>query len=213
MKKNLTDRIEKEILADLKPVKPLAPESYFVTGFAILFAAVVTIAVIALHPLAITRMNSLQMLSVFPVLTAGVLLIIISLVKQMAPGSFYRFRPGLIPLLSLAALAGVFATVFPVQSESHYLKAGLVCLGVSTGCAIPTAALFWLLLRKGAFLGPVLSGATAGALAGLAGTFVLEMHCPNMNMLHILPWHLAAPLLGLGAGALVGHLAPSFRSR
>jgi hypothetical protein len=46
-------------------------------------------------------------------------------------------------------------------------------------------------LRRAAALSPALMGATAGGLAGLLGLLVLEIHCPNHNLYHILVWHLS----------------------
>jgi hypothetical protein len=44
----------------------------------------------------------------------------------------------------------------------------------------------------------------AGTLAGLAGLGMLELHCPNFQLAHVLVWHIAVVLLSGAAGALMG---------
>jgi hypothetical protein len=69
------------------------------------------------------------------------------------------------------------------------------------------AVLTWLWLRRGAAQSPKLMGATTCGFAGLIGVTVLEVHCPNLNLYHILVWHLGVILLsalgGLALGAAV----------
>jgi hypothetical protein len=70
--------------------------------------------------------------------------------------------------------------------------------------SIPSAFLFWLVLRRGAILFPKLIGAAAGGLAGLVGLGVLELNCSNLNVFHILVWHWGVVLISAGAGTLLG---------
>jgi hypothetical protein len=86
------------------------------------------------------------------------------------------------------------------------LKAGLPY-------AIPAAFLFWLILRRGAILSLRIAGATTGMLAGLVSTTVLEVHCPNRDIWHILVWHLGFALLGLVAGLLIAIVGEAIRKR
>jgi Negative regulator of sigma F len=58
--------------------------------------------------------------------------------------------------------------------------------------------------RRGAILYPAMTGAAAGLIAGLVGTSILEIHCPNLNGWHTMVWHLGVAVvcsiadLGLG---------------
>ena len=79
--------------------------------------------------------------------------------------------------------------------------------------AVPAAAAFWLLLRRGAILAPGLTGATAGGLAGLAGMGVLDMRCPNSNAYHILIWHVGVALVAMAGGFAVGRWSNCRRNR
>jgi hypothetical protein len=66
------------------------------------------------------------------------------------------------------------------------------------------AGLFWLVLRRGAILSPSMTGAATGLLAGLVGASVLEIHCPNLDALHILVSHLGVAILCAMAGLFTG---------
>jgi hypothetical protein len=44
-------------------------------------------------------------------------------------------------------------------------------------------------------------------------TTVLEVHCPNLNVWHILAWHVGIALLGLVAGVLVAIAGQAIRNR
>jgi hypothetical protein len=63
---------------------------------------------------------------------------------------------------------------------------------------------FWMMLRRGAILSPGMTGAATGLLAGLAGTSVLEIHCPNLDAWHILVSHLGVAMLCGLAGLVLG---------
>jgi len=85
-----------------------------------------------------------------------------------------------------------------------------MCIRNGLEYSIPTALLFWMLLRRGAILFPKLIGAAAGGFAGLIGLSVLEINCSNLNVYHILVWHwgviLITSLAGVALGAIVEYI-------
>ncbi len=103
--------------------------------------------------------------------------------------------------------------VFQSRQESAFVSKGLLCLSVGLKYAIPGALLSWLWLRRGATLFPRLMGATAGGFAGLIGITVLEVHCPNLNLYHILVWHLGVLLLSTLGGLALGAAVEVIRQR
>jgi len=72
---------------------------------------------------------------------------------------------------------------------------------------------FWLILSRGAILSPRAAGAIAGMLAGLVSTTVLEEHCADLNVWHILVWHLGSALVGMLVGLLVAIAGEAIRRR
>jgi hypothetical protein len=101
------------------------------------------------------------------------------------------------------ALLGVFALLFRDYQVSHFVSVGMKCLITGTIHAIPAGLLSWLLLRRGFAVNSVSAGLAAGALAGLAGVGVLELHCVNFQAAHVLVWHTAVVPLSAALGALM----------
>jgi hypothetical protein len=205
--------IKAGILADLKPVKPLAPAGRF---FFTLLVILLGVAAVGGATLGIAGWRALSpplRIFVFTVLAAGASLLAFSLVRQMAPASRLLPSPYLLTITVLGVIASLFATLFQPHEESAFVATGLVCLKIGLTCAISAAILFWLVLRRGAILNPILTAVTAGALAGLSGLSVLEIFCPNLNEFHILVWHLGAALLSAAGGLAIGFIAELFRPR
>jgi len=112
----------------------------------------------------------------------------------------------------LFVLAAGFAVLFHPIEEATFVATGLVCLRIGLECAIPAALAVWLILRRGAFLTPLVTAATTGALAGLSGLVVLEIFCPNLNVYHVLIWHLGAALASAVGGLAAGFILSRTRS-
>jgi hypothetical protein len=130
----------------------------------------------------------------------------------MVPGQKSLLRPGLLPVALFVLLCLVVASVFQVRTDPHFLKTGEACLKAGVPYAIPAALVFWLILRRGAILSPRAVGAIAGMLAGLVSTTVLEVHCTNLNVWHILVWHVGIALLGMICGLLIATVGQAVRN-
>src|SRR5271167_3435671 len=129
----------------------------------------------------------------------------------MAPGWKPSISPRLLPIGILAGLILATAVIFQVRHESAFVPDGLACLRTGLTYSIPAALVFWALLSRGAILYPKLTGAAAGGFAGLIGLGVLEVGCSNLNMFHILVWHLGVLLLCTLGGMLLGAAVEFFR--
>ena len=112
-----------------------------------------------------------------------------------------------------AALLGVFALVFRDYRTDHFISAGIACLLTGLLLAIPAALLSWLLLARGFAVNPVAAGLAGGALAGLCGVTMLELHCANFQALHVLVWHTAVVPLSAALGALVAWALSEYSTR
>jgi hypothetical protein len=125
----------------------------------------------------------------------------------MAPGSRVLVPAPWIVLGFPVVMGAIFATLFRAQPEALFVATGLTCLRIGLECALPVAAVCWLVLRRGAVLGERTAGALAGALAGLSGLLLLEIFCPNLNAYHVLAWHLGAAVVSTAAGMAAGMAA------
>lgn len=209
----LIARLEKQIQGDLKPVRPLPGAGYFLAAMALIFAGAIAIVTYGSSALGIEAQTWMQLAVVLPVLAAGATLLAISMVKQMVPGSRHWISPFILPVVTILVLLSAIAIVFRIHVERDLWGGGVACLKMGASYAAPSGFLFWLLLRRGAMLTPRLSGATAGMLAGIVGTFVLEIHCPNTNMMHIALFHCSHAVFGAAAGFAIGTLAEALHWR
>lgn len=206
-------RIEVLVLRNLAPVRPLAPERVLLTALALAVLAVIAVGTCLLGTNGWLSLGIFERLTVFLALSGCAGALAGSLSRLIVPGSRHAISPARLPIGVLSVLAVVFATLFHWRRESGFISTGLGCLRVGFACAIPAAAIMWLLLRRAAILSPGLTGATAGGLAGLGGLIVLEIRCPNLNAFHILAWHLGVPLLSMASGLVIGAIAPVMLDR
>jgi len=202
-------QIQAAIKEDLRPVRPLASSGVFLLAFMLISLAVVATGSLLLGVNGWNALSTIQRMTIFAALTASVFLLAISVVRQMAPGGKPSISPRLLPIGILAGLIRATAVIFQVRHETAFVPDGLACLRTGMTYSIPAALLFWVLLSRGAVLYPKLTGAAAGGFAGLIGVSVLEVGCPNLDLYHILVWHLGVILLcaigGLSLGAAVDH--------
>ena len=204
-------RIEAAVLGNLTPVRPLAPARTFLLAFALIYLVVVAVGSLLLGADSWRALGISQKIVVFTPLAACAALLAFSLVRLMVPGSKYVISPTLLCIAALMLPVLVIAAIFPRQQLSGFVPTGLMCLRTGLACAVPTAVLLWLLLRRGAILSPGLTGATAGGLAGLVGLMALEVRCPNLDGYHILVWHWGVTMLATLGGLALGRL-PSRRA-
>ena len=208
---SLLRRIQTGILEDLKPIRPLAPFPILLFGCAIVFLSVTAVGVLLLGMNGWGALSLVQRIVVFVTLAASAVLLAISMVRQIVPGSKHIFAPAVLLVTILVVLIMVIAVTFRSQQESAFLRSGVMCMKSGLKYSMPTAFLLWFILRRGAVLYPKLIGAVAGGLAGLAGLSVLELNCPNLNVLHILIWHGGGVAVSSIGGALLGNTVESIQ--
>ena len=202
-----------ESLADnLRPVRPMAPARYFVAAFLGIFVSIVALSVYGLGAFGIAVMTPLQTTTILSTLAICTGLLVYSLVNQMAPGSRHRIAPALLAVGITILVAMTMAALFQAQQEENFWGNAWVCIRAGTLVGAITAVPFWFVLRRGAILSPRMTGAVAGLLAGLSGTSMLEMHCPNLDAWHILLSHLGVAILCALAGLAIG-LTAEIRGR
>jgi len=190
--------------ADLRPVRPVAPAWYFFGAFAGIFVSIVALGVYRMGAFAIAVMTPLQTATILCALAVSTGLLAYSLVHQMVPGSRHRIPPKLLPVAVAISLTIAMAVLFQFQHERNFWASAWACIRAGTPFGVLAAVPFWLILRRGAILSPGMTGAATGLLAGLVGTSVLEIHCPNLDAWHILVSHLGVAMLCALAGLVIG---------
>ena len=198
------ERIAALIAGSIRPVRPLPPPWMLAGAVALTCALVALVGAAAMGFAGIARMSALERGTVFSALGILALVAASEFVNAMIPGSRRRFSSSVLLMVTNLGLAAVLAVCFRDYRTTHFIHAGLVCLGIGVLHAIPAGLLSWLVLRRGFSLDPVSAGLAAGTLAGLAGATMLELHCPNFQTAHVLVWHLGVVLVSAGLGALCG---------
>jgi hypothetical protein len=200
----LLKRIAGSINGSLRPVRPLPPRWMLTAGSALICAVVAVAAAARAGFYGVEKLGLWERALIFS--TLGILLWVAGkkFVIQLIPGSRSGLNVGVFPALVCAVLLTVFALVFRDYRIDHFISAGVACLTTGLILAVPAALLTWLLLRRGYAVNSVAAGLAGGALAGLCGVTMLELHCANFQALHVLVWHTAVVPVGAAAGALLG---------
>jgi hypothetical protein len=196
-------QIEAAIVADLKPVRPIASTGVYFTAVAGIIVAVCIIGGHMAGEHGWHALSELQKLAVFVPLIAASALLAFSRVRQMRPAAKHARASALLSVIIFALLLPIVAILFQPVHESALVRNGLVCFRTGMLFAIPAAFLFSLIVLRGAALSPLLTGATAGGLAGLVGLAVLEIHCPDLKVYHIIVWHVSVVLVCMIAGLIL----------
>lgn len=208
----LQGRIEAAILPGLKPVSPL-PSAWQITAI-LLFcaAAVVAVANWQLGIAGWLARNRLQVSVDFTLLGISILVVALALAKQMAPGSQQAAPAWSFIVTPLLALLAAVVLLFGYRWSPNFWPRAFACWEIGIACAALSAPLFWLVLRRGFSLNPVSQGAMTGLLAGFVGVTVLEIHCPNLDRMHIADGHIGAAvtavLVGAALSAIVSKIQP-----
>jgi hypothetical protein len=200
----LLKRIADSINSSVRPVRALPPTWVLTGGLALTCVAVAVAAAAGTGFYGIENLSLWERVLIFS--TLGILIWVAGkeFVSQLVPGSRQYFSVGASLSISAAVLLGVFALVFRDYHIDHFFSAGIACLLTGLLLAIPAAFLSWLLLRHGFAVNSVAAGLVGGALGGLCGVTMLELHCANFQALHVLVWHTAVVPVSAAAGALVG---------
>jgi hypothetical protein len=198
------EHIGESIKPSLRPVRPLPPVWLMAVALVLICVAVSLGGAARAGFFGFAKMNLLERWLVFSALGLLACLAAVGFVHQMSPASRIRVSPGALLALGSVGLLAVFAGLFRDYHTDHFFSAGIVCLLTGILHAIPAGLLSWLLLRRGFAVNPALAGLVAGTLGGLAGVGVLELHCPNFQVAHILVWHTAAIPVSAALGAFLG---------
>jgi len=203
---DVINRLQRPILKTLKPVRPLPPSWVFLTVFMVIFLAIAAFGMLLVDDLGWEALAAFQRTVVFTSLAASATLLAFSTVRQMQPGSRNFFSPALLPIAVFLLLSLAVASIFGYGNNPDFVRNGMACFKAGISFALPSGLLFWWILSRGVVLHRYVAGATAGMLAGLIGTSVLEVKCPILDMAHIIVWHLGVAVAGSFAGLIAAYL-------
>ncbi|HEX3878376.1 MAG TPA: NrsF family protein [Bryobacteraceae bacterium] len=193
--------------ATLEPVRPLPSPRSLAALFTLFAVALAAPAAFILGPYALSRLSTGDSITVYAALAVALTLSASALAAQMFPAARRIASPSVLLPAVVLALVLIFAALFSVKQEHAFWRNAWNCARAGLEAAAVVALAASLLLRRGALLDLPSTGALTGFFAGLAGTFMLSIHCPDFNLAHVLTGHLAVAAIGAGLGWLVGSLA------
>src|SRR5260370_25750681 len=144
---------------NLRPVRPVAPAPYFFGAFVGIFVSIAAVGVYRMGAFGIRVMTPLQTAAILSALAISTGLLAYSLAHQMAPGSLHRIRPRLLSVAITISLTIAIIVLFQFQHERNFWRNAWGCIRAGTPIGALAAVPFWLVLRRGATLSPVLTGA------------------------------------------------------
>ena len=202
----LVERLAGSAGRGLTPVRPL-PSAWQLAARVAVASAVLAIAgALLLGPHGIRLMSGVQEAAIFPLLALWMALAAAVCVAEAIPGSRRMIAPWLVVVCVCVTLAAVFAGVFHNYATEQFVSQGMRCLVAGLAQAVPAAAATWWILRRGFAVNPRAAGFAGGALAGLAGVLMLEIHCPNFEAPHVMVWHVAVVPLAGAMGMLAARM-------
>jgi len=200
----LLDRIAASIEPTLRPVRPMPSAWVLAVGLGLIYLAVAVAGAARLGFYGVHKMTGVQTL-IFAALAILAGRVAMAWNSEMTPGSRRQESSAALLAIACALLLALFAILFPDLHTVRFMP-GVSCLKAGLLAAIPAAVAGWLLMRRGFAVNPASAGLAAGTLAGLAGVTMLEFHCPNFQLWHVVVWHTAVLPTSAAAGALLAKL-------
>lgn len=195
--------VPREILDDLKPVRPMLP------GPALALIYLLPVAIALILGIAMWGTDGWQVqtaatrVAMFGAICVCGWLAGYALSREMIPGS--RRSIAVRPVAAIAVL--VFVAVVAISFHHHY---DFALAGISRSCFLRglaisalTFVLGLVIARRGAWLDRSAGVRIIGALAGCSALLVLTTYCPVLSAAHVFGSHLAAVAVTLGGSWLV----------
>ena len=207
---HLQSKITDKVFASLEPVAPLTCAWKLTLGFLLIFGMIsgVFVAISGLRGTAYASVFSFTAL--LGVIGVAVLLLSITLSREMAPGTPRLLPPGRLFITLFTAVFVSIAFLFPWEVGDGLLAQSWQCFRGGLLFSIPAAILILFLLRRGAVLSMSVAGAGAGLLAGLAGMTILHFGCTLQTAPHVMAAHFGIAQVGALVGFLLGRYVPYF---
>ncbi len=209
----ILDRISKSIGVDLQPVAAMPASWKLATGLVLICAVVAFGGATILGLSGVRQLSAFESGLIFSVLGILIVLSAMVCVAEAIPGSRRPMPPWLPAVSGCIALIAVFLLLFHDYRTEDFVHQGVRCLFAGLAFAGPASLATWLFLKRGFCVNAAASGLARGTLAGLAGLAMLELHCPNFEVLHLLVWHIAVVAISGAIGMLSELAVQAYRRR
>lgn len=205
-------RAQTALLGDLRPARRLSAPWVFAVSFVGVFAAVAVLAAAILGFFGVQVLDAVERGTIFPALAAAAGFAAVGLSREMRPAAGRHLGTAVLAA-SLIGFPLIFFANFHDFNLGSFVREGWPCLRAGTIVAIPAGLIAAFLLRRGFVLSWKMAGLAAGTFAGLTGLAMLELHCLNLKVMHIVVWHLAVVATSAIIGLVAGSIADARRRR
>jgi hypothetical protein len=204
----LQERITRQILADLRPVSPM-PRSSISVAILLLIAAV-AMAGGAWHQgtAGFSAQSGTQSVVVFSLLAVSLVAGAMLVTNSLAPAARHHGPFAAVLTASIFSLSDAIVFLFPYKPNPDFLAVGMNCWRIGMAYSSGMALLSFLVLRRAAWLSPVMLATATGVFAGLSALTVQEIYCPYLDAGHIVGFHVGTLLSAVLLGALFGFTIP-----
>lgn len=185
----LVNRISGVIASDMHAIRPMASSKLLLPALIVVCGLVGITGASVLGPFGLHKMSGIQASIILSVLASIIALAAYVSLAESIPGSRRILSPAMLVTVCCAALIAVFVLLFRDYTVEHFVAQGIPCLRAGLLHAVPAALGVWWILRRGFAVNAMASAFARGALAGLAGMLMLEIHCSNFEALHVIVWH------------------------
>jgi hypothetical protein len=202
----LQRKLRNALRPSLAPVKPISSRTSLFLIFLVVFLGGAIGVSAMMSKTGLHLMTGAQIGAIAAILTACGTLLISKLAGEMIPGAKH-----VVPLSAILMLFGTgtflgLALLFPWRASGDFVPEGWPCAVMEIAVALPAAAIFWLLARRGAvFVSPGIGTTLAGSAVALA-LIPLQSQCMFQQAPHLLVWHGGTALLLIRLGAAIGNL-------
>jgi hypothetical protein len=204
---SVIENIRAQVVTSLAPVRPLPSNAVLWSIGLGVFALLSFVVAKVVGMFAIAVLSGRQMFVYYGVVLVLAGLFSRALVEQMIPGSKRFIHSSFLSLVALSALTLLALGIFKNLGTERFVSEGVPCLRLGVIGALLGGVAGWKLLQRGYLVSPRQTIALYGLFAGLVGVTALALHCPILNSMHVLVWHLSPMALAGLTGFFVGRYA------
>ena len=203
---DLQRELSRTLRASLKPVKPLPSNGVLLLQFLFAFVACATGLIAILGKSGIHIMTAAQVGGMAAILASGSVFFALHLVSRIIPGNRIALPFWLGLALVALGVGAAMALLFPWRMPGAFVAEGWPCAVLELAIAIPAAAMFWLMARRGALFGSAGLGAALMAPALCLALMADQAQCMFPQAPHLLVWHGGMAAMLIAAGAALGRI-------
>lgn len=202
-------RITATLTGELNPVTPLPSDRTLTLSIFFFFVGFCMIMTAPVGFFGHTAMSGVERAVYYSILGSFGLLFSNATVASAIPAAKVRLPAYFLIFVSVVVTALAVSVMFPGVGPEQFVRRGIPCLRLGCICAALFGVIAGLLLRRGYVTDRWRTTLVVSSFAGFSGVAVLALHCPILNTLHIVVWHLGTMAVSTLAGLAIAALFPT----